>query len=55
MWRYLSTIAVVLGLGVILFPHQPAHRSKPGPEVYSAKYETTVQASAIRTRCKAYR
>lgn len=52
MWRYLSTIAVVLGLGVILFPGQPHHRTKPGPEVYSAKYETTSKLALLEQDVK---
>lgn len=52
MWRYLSTLTLVLGLGVILFPHQTHHRTKPGPEVYSAKYETNSKLALLEQDVK---
>ena len=52
MWRYLSTLAVVLGLGIFLFPHHTSHRNKPGPEVYSAKYETTSKLALLEQDVK---
>lgn len=52
MWRYLTTLTLVLGLGVILFPHQTHHRAKPGPEVYSAKYETNSKLALLEQDVK---
>ena len=52
MWRYLTTITLVLGLGVVLFPELPHHRTKPGPEVYSAKYETTSKLALLEQDVK---
>jgi thermitase len=52
MWRYLTTLTLVLGLGVILFPHQTHHRTKPGPEVYSAKYETNSKLALLEQDVK---
>ncbi|WNR46401.1 S8 family peptidase [Paenibacillus roseipurpureus] len=52
MWRFLSTLAVALGLGIFLFPHHTSHRTKPGPEVYSAKYETTSKLALLEQDVK---
>ncbi|OCT17136.1 serine protease [Paenibacillus pectinilyticus] len=51
MWRYLSTITLALGLGIILFPEHN-NRPKPGPEVYSAKYETTSKLALLEQDVK---
>ncbi|NOV03466.1 S8 family peptidase [Paenibacillus planticolens] len=48
MWRYLSSISLVVGLGIILFPHHSTNENKPGPEVYSAKYETDQKLSLLQ-------
>ncbi|WP_261807999.1 hypothetical protein [Paenibacillus sp. N3.4] len=47
MWRYFTSIALVLGLGIILFPQHPSHPKQPGPEVYSVKYETTAKKALL--------
>ena len=52
MWRYLSSITLILGLGVILFPEQPNPQTKPGPEVYSTKYETTSKLALLEQDVK---
>jgi thermitase len=47
MWRYLTSISLVLGAGIILFPLHSNNENKPGPEVYSTKYETTSKMSLL--------
>ncbi|MBA2938123.1 peptidase S8 [Paenibacillus sp. CGMCC 1.16610] len=52
MWRYLSSISLVLGLGFVLFPHHSNNENTPGPEVYSAKYETEQKLSLLQQDVK---
>ncbi|WP_261305736.1 S8 family peptidase [Paenibacillus andongensis] len=52
MWRYLSSMTLVLGLGIILFPHHSNKENQPGPEVYSTKYETTAKLSLLEQDVK---
>ncbi|KQX64765.1 S8 family peptidase [Paenibacillus sp. Root444D2] len=52
MWRYLSSMTLVLGLGIILFPHHSNNENQPGPEVYSTKYETTAKLSLLEQDVK---
>ncbi|UKS30321.1 S8 family peptidase [Paenibacillus sp. HWE-109] len=52
MRRYLSTITLALGLGIILFPHHSNNETKPGPEVYSAKYETNSKLALLEQDVK---
>ncbi|MDD9268653.1 S8 family peptidase [Paenibacillus sp. GCM10023248] len=48
MWRYLTSISLVLGLGVVLFPHHSNKENQPGPEVYSTKYETDAKLTLLQ-------
>ncbi|NQX65414.1 peptidase S8 [Paenibacillus alba] len=52
MRRYLSAITLALGLGIILFPHHSNNETKPGPEVYSAKHETTSKLALLEQDVK---
>ncbi|SDM89212.1 Subtilase family protein [Paenibacillus sp. yr247] len=52
MWRYLSSMTLILGLGIILFPQHSNKEKEPGPEVYSTKYETTAKLALLEQDVK---
>lgn len=47
MWRYLSSIFLILGLGIVLFPQNQNNQATPGPELYSTKYEITSKLALL--------
>ncbi|MGG1516772.1 S8 family peptidase [Paenibacillus oryzisoli] len=52
MWRYITTIALILCLGIFAFPAHPKDSTKPGPEVYSAKHETSSKLTLLEQDVK---
>ncbi|MFC5450227.1 S8 family peptidase [Paenibacillus aestuarii] len=52
MWRYVCTFLLVVGFGIFLFADNPNRNTKPGPEVYSVKYETASKQTLLNQDVK---